>query len=86
MLPIDVPAGETLTTAGRRATRMFQVAQGYLRVNGVHQDGSVALIAIYVPGNCLGEGALIARRRYNHTAIALSVLVILYTDSHRHGL
>jgi CRP-like cAMP-binding protein len=71
MSPIDVPAGATLTTAGRPATRMFQVVDGYLRVNGVHQNGSAALIAIYIPGNCLGEGALIARRRHNHTAIAL---------------
>jgi CRP-like cAMP-binding protein len=68
---IDVPAGETLTTAGRPATRMFQVLEGYLRVNGVHQNGSTALIVIFIPGNCLGEGALIARRRYNHTAVAL---------------
>src|SRR5688500_15633486 len=62
---IDVPAGETLTTAGRPATRMFQVVEGYLRVNGVHQNGSAALIAIYIPGNCLGEGPLLERRRYN---------------------
>jgi CRP-like cAMP-binding protein len=68
---IDVPAGETLTTAGRPATRMFQLVEGYLRVNGVHQNGSAALIALYIPGNCLGEGPLIARRPYNHTAVAL---------------
>lgn len=68
---IDVPAGETLTGAGKPATRMFQLVQGYLRVNGVHRNGSPALIAVYIPGNCLGEGPLIARRRYNHTAIAL---------------
>lgn len=68
---IELPAGEPLTTAGRPAARMFQVVEGYLRVNGVHQNGSAALIAIYIPGNCLGEGALIARRRHNHTAIAL---------------
>lgn len=68
---MDVPAGETLTTAGRPATRMFQVVEGYLKVNGVHENGSAALIAIYIPGNCLGETALIARRRHNHTAIAL---------------
>jgi CRP/FNR family transcriptional regulator, cyclic AMP receptor protein len=71
MSVIDVPAGETLTTAGRPATRMFQVVEGYLRVNGVHRNGSAALMAIYIPGNCLGEGPLIARRRYNHTAVAL---------------
>jgi len=71
MSAIEVPAGETLTAAGRPATRMFQVVEGYLRVNGVHQDGSAALIALYIPGNCLGENALIARRRYNHTAVAL---------------
>lgn len=68
---IDVPAGEALTAAGDTATRMFQVVEGYLRVNGVHPNGSAAVIAIYIPGNCLGETALIARRRYNHTAIAL---------------
>lgn len=71
MSSIEVRAGERLTTAGRPATRMFQVVEGYLRVNGVHQNGSTALIAIYIPGNCLGEGALIARRRHNHTAVAL---------------
>lgn len=68
---IEVRAGERLTTAGRSATRMFQVVEGYLRVNGVHQNGSAALIAIYRPGNCMGEGALIARRRHNHSAVAL---------------
>lgn len=68
---IEVPAGEALTSAGSAATRMFQVVEGYLKVSGVHQNGSAALIAIYIPGNCLGENALIARRRYNHTAIAL---------------
>lgn len=71
MTLIEVPAGEALTTAGRLATRMFQVVDGYFRVNGVHQNGSAALIAIYIPGNCLGETALIARRRHKHTAIAL---------------
>lgn len=71
MTLIDVPAGATLSVAGRPATRMFQVVEGYFRVNGVHQNGSAALIAIYIPGNCLGEGPLIAGRRYNHTSIAL---------------
>lgn len=68
---IDVPAGEMLTTAGHPATRMFQLVEGYIRINGVHRNGSAALIAVYIPGNCLGEGPLIARRRYNHTAVAL---------------
>jgi len=67
---IDVPAGETLTTAGHLATRMFQLVEGYVRVNGVHRNGSASVISVYIPGNCLGEGPLIARRRYNHTAVA----------------
>lgn len=71
MSVVELAAGETLTTAGRPATRMFQVVEGYLRVNGVHQNGSAALITIYIPGNCLSEGPLIAGRRHNHTAIAL---------------
>jgi CRP/FNR family cyclic AMP-dependent transcriptional regulator len=71
MSPIEVPAGQPLTAVGRPAARMFQVVEGYFRVNGVHKNGSTALIAIYIPGNCLGETALIARRRHNHAAIAL---------------
>jgi CRP/FNR family transcriptional regulator, cyclic AMP receptor protein len=71
MSVIDVPAGGALVSAGQPATRMCQVVEGYLRVDGVHQNGNVALIGIYIPGNCLGEGAVIARRRYNHMASAL---------------
>jgi CRP-like cAMP-binding protein len=71
MSAVEVPAGQPLTTAGRPATRMYEVLEGYLTMSGVHQNGSAALIAIYIPGNCLGEGPLIARRRHNHSAIAL---------------
>lgn len=63
-------AGETLAKAGAPARCMFQVIEGYVRVNGVHRNGDDAIVALYIPGNCLGEAAMISRRVHNHTAVA----------------
>jgi CRP-like cAMP-binding protein len=68
---IRVPAGGVLATAGQPSARIFQIVDGYARVNGVHQDGDDALVTIYIPGNCFGESALISQRAYNHTTVAI---------------
>lgn len=63
--------GETVAEAGREATRIFQVVEGYVRLTGVHEDGSEALITIFVAGNCYAETAVISRRAYNHSSHAM---------------
>ena len=68
---ITVPAGGEIARAGEPCTRMFQIESGYVRLSGLHVDGSEALITIYIPGNCFAETALVARRPYNHSSIAL---------------
>ena len=60
-----------VSSTGRDANRIFQVAEGYVRLTGLHEDGSEALITIYVSGNCYAETALVSRRPYNHTSIAM---------------
>ena len=71
MIEFDVAAGDVIAEAGRDATRIFQVVSGYVRLSGLHEDGSETLITIYVPGNCYAETAVISRRPYNHTSIAM---------------
>lgn len=71
MTEIDVAPGEMIAEAGQEATRIFQVVSGYVRLSGLHEDGSEALITIYVPGNCYAETAIISRRPYNHTSTAM---------------
>ena len=71
MTEFDVAVGDVIAEAGRDATRIFQVVSGYVRLTGMHEDGSQALITIYVAGNCYAETAMISRRPYNHTSIAM---------------
>ena len=71
MSEVEVAPGEIVAEAGRSATRMFQVAEGYVRLVGLHEDGSEALITIFVAGNCFAETAVVSRRPYNHTSIAM---------------
>ncbi|HWW57533.1 MAG TPA: Crp/Fnr family transcriptional regulator [Sphingopyxis sp.] len=71
MSEVEVAPGEIIAEAGRSATRMFQVAEGYVRLVGLHEDGSEALITIFVAGNCFAETAVVSRRPYNHTSIAM---------------
>jgi CRP/FNR family transcriptional regulator, cyclic AMP receptor protein len=66
-----VEPGEVIAEAGRDATRIFQVVEGYVRLTGLHEDGSEALITIYVAGNCYAETAMVSRRPYNHSSFAM---------------
>jgi CRP/FNR family cyclic AMP-dependent transcriptional regulator len=66
-----VEPGENIAEAGRDATRIFQVVEGYVRLTGLHEDGSEALITIYVAGNCYAETAMVSRRPYNHSSFAM---------------
>lgn len=72
MIEVTVEPGETIAEAGRGANRIFQLVDGYVRLTGLHEDGSEALITIYVSGNCYAETAMVSRRPYNHTSIAMT--------------
>lgn len=71
MIERVVEPGEVIAEAGRDATRIFQVVEGYVRLTGLHEDGSEALITIYVAGNCYAETAMVSRRPYNHSSLAM---------------
>jgi len=72
MTTIDLPAGATLRRAGDKASGLYQVERGYIRLYGLNSDGRQVLILLYRQGNCFGESPLIARRAFNHTSIALT--------------
>ncbi|MGL3820180.1 Crp/Fnr family transcriptional regulator [Sphingopyxis sp. R3-92] len=71
MEEVTIEPGGIIAQAGREANRIFQVVEGYVRLVGLHEDGSEALITIYIAGNCYAETAMVSRRRYNHTSIAM---------------
>lgn len=71
MIEVTVNPGDVIAEAGRDANRIFQVVDGYVRLTGLHEDGSEALITIYVSGNCYAETAMVSRRPYNYTSIAM---------------
>jgi len=71
MTEIEAAPGDIIAESGRDATRMFQVAEGYVRLSGLHEDGSEAFITVFVAGNCFAETAVVSRRPYNHTSIAM---------------
>lgn len=67
-----VPAGAMLKDAGDAPTAVYQVQAGFLRLLGLHRDGQQTLIQIYRAGNSFGETAIVARRPFNHTTVALT--------------
>ena len=69
---IQVAVGQEFSQAGNPPDAMFQVATGYLRLTAFQPDGRNLLIAIYSPGNCFAESAVVARRPLNHTTVALT--------------
>lgn len=71
MITVDVPAGGTFKKSGQEPDGMFQVRHGYLRLMGLHSDGRQVLILIYRDGNTFGETAVVAKRPFNHTTVAL---------------
>jgi len=72
MTLVELAPGEVVKAAGEPATRMHQVERGFVKLVGLHEDGRQALIAVYSRGNCFSETALVARRDYHHTTLALT--------------
>ena len=69
---LDVPAGVVVKQTGDAPSAMYQVQQGFLRLQGLHPDGNQVLILIYRSGNSFSESTLVARRQANHTTVALT--------------
>jgi CRP/FNR family cyclic AMP-dependent transcriptional regulator len=72
MVTVDVPAGGAVKLAGEPPLRMHQMESGYVKLIALHQDGRQSIITIYSPGNCFSETAIIARRPYHHTTLAMT--------------
>ncbi len=70
--PIELAAGRALYEAGDAAAGVFHVAGGHLRLTGLQQDGRQVLITLYAPGACFAETAVVARRRLNHSVVAMT--------------
>ena len=91
MTPIDFAPGEEICRAGSPALRMHQVERGHVKLAGLHEDGRQSFIAIYVKGNCFSESAIVSRRDFHHTTLALTqtrIRVLTQSDFwdlyHRH--
>lgn len=67
----DFAAGTVIVRAGEYRPAMFQVIEGYVRLNRLRADGNETLITIYIPGNVYAETTLVAHRPYNHTSVAM---------------
>ncbi len=65
-------AGEPIKQAGEAPSRMHQLQSGYVKLIGHLEDGRQQIITIYAPGNCFSETAVIAKRPYHHTTLALT--------------
>jgi CRP-like cAMP-binding protein len=72
MTTIEVAAGEPLKQAGEQPSRMHQMETGYVKLVGLLEDGRQSIITIYSPGNCFSETAVVARRPYHHTTLAIT--------------
>ena len=72
MTTLIFAAGEPLKQAGESPSRMHQMESGYVKLVGLLEDGRQSIITIYSPGNCFSETAVIARRPYHHTTLALT--------------
>lgn len=73
-----IPAGSMVQGAGERAAGMYQLAEGYLKLLGLNADGRQVLIVVYQPGNCFGESALIAKRSFHHSTLALTDVTVRF--------
>jgi CRP-like cAMP-binding protein len=72
MTTIDYRAGAMVRRAGDRATGMYQVEHGYLKLLGLNSDGRQVLIMLYRSGNCFGETPVVGQRPFNHNTVALT--------------
>ena len=72
MTTVEFAAGEPLKRAGESPSRMHQMESGYVKLVGLLEDGRQSIITIYAPGNCFSETAVIARRPYHHTTLAMT--------------
>ena len=82
MTRLAVPAGGEVRRAGTPANRIIQIESGFLRLTGLHEDGSQSLITIYARGNCFGETAVVSRRDHNHSTYAITPTVVRQLMSH----
>ncbi|MEU4149408.1 Crp/Fnr family transcriptional regulator [Streptomyces sp. NPDC026659] len=62
--------GSALMTAGEDGTQCFVVLRGFLKVVGENTDGNRALLAIRVPGDVVGEIAVLDGRPRSATVFA----------------
>lgn len=67
----DFRAGSDICLAGDAPQHACKIVSGYARLTRLHENGQRAIVAIYAPGHCFAERALIGRRTLSHTTTAL---------------
>lgn len=67
----DLPAGGDICLAEDAPRHAFKILSGYARLTRLRENGQRAIVAIYAPGHCFAERAIIAQRPLNHTTTAL---------------
>lgn len=67
----DIPAGGDICLAQDAPRHACKILSGYARLTRLRENGQRAIVAIYAPGHCFAERAIIAGRALNHTTTAL---------------
>lgn len=64
--------GEMLWQAGEVATQFIQVVSGLVKICRPSAEGAETIVAVFGPGECIGDAATVQRGRYPANAVALS--------------
>jgi CRP/FNR family transcriptional regulator len=67
---VAIGDGTAVYRQGDRATHLYRILSGEVRLTNVQRDGSECLYALLVAGDCFGEGSLIDDTPRLHTAQA----------------
>ena len=64
-------AGSEIGRAGDAPQHALRLVSGYVRLARLNENGQRASLAIYLPGHCFAERAILTGRRLGHTTSAL---------------
>lgn len=64
--------GDALWQSGDEATHFTQILSGLIKISRISPEGAESIVAIFGPGESIGDTAVVQRGRYPADAIALS--------------
>lgn len=69
-------AGSEISREGDASGHALRLLCGYVRLARLNENGGRAVLAIYLPGHCFGERAILTERPFGHTTSALVDCVV----------